>query len=366
VSVPFSLDEAFENYVSERWAENAHMRQLTSRQLALFYRMKRLIPRHVQLLLRRMLIRWQGTPEFPRWPLDKSVHSLVLFYGKCLLIASGRNQLPFRWFWPDNLDAALLLTHDVESAEGLRLCPDIADLEEERGFRSSFNIVGRWYPIDRGVVSELRDRGFEIGVHGLYHNRSMFQSRESFEEQQPELEEIVRALGASGFRSPATHRVYEWLAELPVDYDCSIPHSDPFEPQPGGCCTVWPFFVGRVVELPYTLPQDHTLFTLLRHQSPVIWLQQLDRIATMHGLAQVLSHPDPGYLGDRRNRSFYVEFLDAARERAGLWKPLPRELAAWWRFRDQGAEGHWSVTTGVLQLDSGSGQVTIGRQAAYL
>ena len=47
----------------------------------------------------------------------------------------------------------MILTHDVETAEGLRLAVEIADLKE-RGLRSSFN-VGGWYDVDPGVVGEL-------------------------------------------------------------------------------------------------------------------------------------------------------------------------------------------------------------------
>ncbi len=348
VFVPFSLAEAYENYVSERWRAGTRRKELTPRQLSLFYRLKPLIPRPLQLAARRLLIRWQGLPEFPAWPLDESVARLVRFYARCLLLASGSAELPFRWFWPRPHLSALIVTHDVETAEGLQLALEIADLEEERGLRSSFNIVASSYPIDRGIVRELRDRGFELGVHGLYHDRSMFSGREAFEAQQPALRDAVAMLRAQGFRSPATHRVFEWLGELPVSYDCSVPHSDPFEPQPGGCCSVWPFFIGGVVELPYTLPQDHTLFNLLRHRSIGVWLRQLERIEQLHGLAQVLTHPDPGYLGNSRNRALYVELLDVIRERSTVWRALPREVAAWWRQRDGGAGAPWPMATGTF------------------
>ena len=128
----------------------------------------------------------------------------------------------------------------------------------------------------------------------------MFSSRATFEEQQPALRDAIERFGAVGFRSPATHRVFEWLGELPVEYDCSIPHSDPYEPQPGGCCSVWPFFIGDVVELPYTLPQDHTLFTVLGHRTIDVWLEQVERLVKLNGLLQFVTHPDPGYLGRHR------------------------------------------------------------------
>jgi hypothetical protein len=160
------------------------------------------------------------------------------------------------------------------------------------------------------------------------------------------LRDLGELVGAVSFRSPATYRVVDWIGELPFECDCSMPHSDPFEPQPGGCCTLWPFFIGRVVELPYTMPQDHTLFTLLGHRTPKLWLDQAARIENENGMIECLTHPDRGYLGDARKRSLYAEFLDAMSERAGLWRALPREVAAWWRSRDNGEGEHGLVRIG--------------------
>jgi peptidoglycan/xylan/chitin deacetylase (PgdA/CDA1 family) len=365
VTVPFSLAEAHDNLASEHWRAGTRPRGLSSDQLNVYYRVKRLIPRRLQLMARRVLVRRQGFPNFPAWPLEESLDKLLRFYVRCLLLAGGKQELSFDWFWPEPYLTALILTHDVESAEGLRLSVELADLEQARGFRSSFNVVARWYPIDEGILRELLERGFEVGVHGVYHDRSMFASRAAFDSQLPILRELGTRIDARGFRSPATHRIFDWLADLPFDYDCSVPHSDPFEPVPGGCCSLWPFFIGDVVELPYTMPQDHTLFTLLSHRSTALWQQQLESIERLHGLVQVVSHPDPGYLGDRSKRELYVEFLDVIQGRSKLWKALPREVAQWWRQRDAGADGAWPVAVGRAWLDEDTREVTLEPQAAY-
>ena len=336
IMLPFSFTEAFESYVTERWRGAQRSRSLSAGQLDLYYRVKRLVPRRLQLALRRRLISLQGAPEFPRWPYDDSVERLVRFYGHCVLRALDADEVAFTWFWPNRAHAAVILTHDVEGAAGLANAVRIGELEERHGFRSSFNIVGDWYPIDWGIVTELRERGHEIGSHALYHDRSLFSDRSEFERQLPELRECVTRLGAVGFRSPATHRVQRWLAELPVEYDATMPLSDPYEPQPGGVCTAWPFFIGDVVELPYTLPQDHTLFNLLGHADPSLWIQQVARIKQSFGLVQCVTHPDPGYLGERRNETAYVQFLDALAGEDGLWHALPRDVARWWRARAGG------------------------------
>jgi peptidoglycan/xylan/chitin deacetylase (PgdA/CDA1 family) len=332
---PFDLDEAYESYVAEAWASGSEQRRISSRQLGLFYRVKRFIPRGVQLALRRGLIRWQGTPTFPGWPLDDGMRRLLQLHAACRLSRTGERELTFTWFWPTPYEAALILSHDVEGEEGIGLALELADLEESLGFRSSFNF-GAWYDVDPGVLRELTSRGFEVGMHGLVHDRSLFSSRAEFDRQLPELRALATRLGAVGFRSPATHRVFRWLGELPVEYDGTIPHSDPYEPQPGGCCSLWPFFVGDVVELPYTLPQDHTLLTLLGHRAPDLWIETAREIERRHGLIHCISHPDRGYLGDRAKRDVYAGFLHALAERDRVWHALPAEVATWWRERDAG------------------------------
>ena len=336
VALPFDPSEAYRNYVSEAWAPATESRHLSSGQLDLFYRVKRFFPRKALLSARRLLVRWQGIPDFPAWPLDTSVSQLLRFYAYCLLRGRGSTEGEFAWFWPHGKRAALILTHDVESEEGFRGALELADLEEELGFRSSFNL-GAWYDVDPGFVRELTGRGFEIGLHSLRHDRSLFESRASFESQLSGIAALREQLGADGFRSPATHRVFDWIGELPVSYDCTVPNSDPYEPQPGGCCSVWPFFIGLVVELPYTLSQDHTAFTLLGHRSPSLWLEQAAAIEREHGLIQCPAHPDPGYMADRDKRAHYAEFLRAMAEREHIWQALPRQVASWWRDRDEGA-----------------------------
>jgi peptidoglycan/xylan/chitin deacetylase (PgdA/CDA1 family) len=337
VFVPFGFDDAYLAYLTESWAGSASQRRLSNGQLQMYYRIKHLLPRRFWLAARRAYIhRGRRRTEFPDWPLDRSVEKLLRFYAHCLLVQQDREAAPFAWFWPGAFRAAVILTHDVESSEGLRLALELCEVEEKRGLRSSFNIVGGDYAIDYGIVNELRARGFEVGLHGLVHDRSLFSSRESFEEQLPQLEAAASRLGSVGFRSPATYRNPEWMQEVPADYDSTFPLSDPYEPQPGGCCSIWPYFLGSLVELPYTMPQDHTIFTLLGEKTPALWLDQMARLEQSFGLIELLSHPDRGYLGDRRKRALYELTLDVIAANDRLWKPLPRELASWWRKRDAG------------------------------
>ena len=359
VFVPFDLDEAYRNYITESFCRMTQQHKLSERQLRIYYRVRHLLPRRFWLAARRSYIRSGKPIVFPQWPLDLSVDKLLRFYTHCLLLQADATEAGFAWFWPRDHRSAVILTHDVESAEGLRLALELAALEEVRGLRSSFNIVGAHYPIDYGIVAELRARGFEIGLHGLVHDRSAFSSRAEFERQLPELREAAARLEAVGFRSPATYRVPEWMSELPAAYDTSAPLSDPYEPQPGGCCSIWPFFLGSIVELPYTLPQDHTLFTLLRQKNAATWLSQMEALEQRFGLIEFLSHPDRGYLGDPDKRALYAEALDVVAANDRLWKPLPRELASWWRRRDAGETVFPEQRTGTFVRSEDSAFATL-------
>jgi len=50
---------------------------------------------------------------------------------------------------------------------------------------------------------------------------------------------------ASGFRSGFMLRNLDWFAYLDVQYDASTFDTDPFEPQPDGGHTIFPFWVPR-------------------------------------------------------------------------------------------------------------------------
>jgi len=65
----------------------------------------------------------------------------------------------------------------------------------------------------------------------------------------PVIEKLAREHSLKGFRSPSTLRRAEWIAKMDFDFDCSFADTDPYEPQPGGTCSLFPFFLGKLVEL---------------------------------------------------------------------------------------------------------------------
>lgn len=302
--------------------------------LRAFYAVKPAIPRPVQLGLRRLYARRQARRAFPAWPIEPLLVDRQREELRRRLRASGGDQLPIVNFWPRGKRFAAILTHDVEGPAGVANVPSVQALERRHGFVSSWNFVAEDYPIPADLFASLRAAGCEIGLHGIHHDGKLFRDRTSFASQLPKIHDYLSAWDAVGFRSPATHRNPDWMAELGCLYDSSFPDTDPFEPQSGGCCSIFPFFIGALVELPITLTQDHTLFEILRERTIRLWTEKSDWIIRRHGLINVIVHPD--YLLSPERLGFYERFLVYLRERierdAG-WHALPHEVATWWRTR---------------------------------
>jgi peptidoglycan/xylan/chitin deacetylase (PgdA/CDA1 family) len=251
-------------------------------------------------------------------------------------LQQGANDLMTIHPWPAGARFAFVLTHDVETSEGMRYIPRIAEHEERLGFRSSWNLVPYKYKIDMGLVKDLQSRGFEIGIHGYNHDGQLFSSRKLFDRRAVAINAAIRKYGAVGFRSPMVHRNLNWLQALNVEYDSSCFDIDPYQPVPGGVGTIWPFVAGRFVELPYTLPQDHTLFVSLGLRDDQIWKNKLEFIIRHQGMALMLTHPD--YLTNRRESEIYFQFLNHVKNCGEYWHGLPMEITRWWREREQAIE----------------------------
>lgn len=263
----------------------------------------------------------------------------------------GSERKPNSWpGWPEGKKFAIVLTHDVDGATGLAKCRQLMELDQSLGFRSVFNFIPEGdYVVSPELRAELKARGFEIGVHDLHHDGKLYQSSGKFSESARRINHYLKEWGAVGFRSGFMFHNLDWLRQLNVSYESSTFDTDPFEPQPDSVGTIFPFWVSRhplpaapesgYVELPYTLPQDSTLFLVLKETSPEIWIKKLDWLASHGGMALVNVHPD--YLrfdGEPASRStfpvgFYRQFLEYAQQKYGqtFWQPLPCELATWYR-----------------------------------
>ncbi len=296
---------------------------------SIYYLLKPLLPLRVRYSIRR--IRAHYKLRISRdWPIMESAAR------------------PPEWWkgWPEGKKFAVVLTHDVEGQTGYDRCRELAALEARIGFRSSFNFVPEGeYRLERDMLEELTSAGFEVGVHDLRHDGSLYRSKRAFFDSARSINHYLREWGAVGFRAGFMFHNLEWLKALDVEYDASTFDTDPFEPQPEGVGTIFPFWVpdaarGRgYVELPYTLPQDSTMFLIFREKAVDVWKRKLDWLASHGGMVLLNVHPDYLAFQDRTldisefPAAYYEEFLTYIREKyAGqYWHALPREVSRYVR-----------------------------------
>jgi hypothetical protein len=332
VVLPFDPNEVVTNFWSEGYRASVNggsTSRLRSVAVSGYYRVRPLLPRPVQISARRLYSKVQARTTFPRWPVEPSLQQFCdLVLGWAADIAG--DDVPHIAAWPSGRTWTLVLTHDVETVQGLRRLSTLRDIECAAGFRSSWNLVPRRYDVPDTTVAGLKADGFEVGLHGLYHDgRDMADG--ILDRRLPEMRRWAERWQAKGFRSPATHRAWDTMSSLPFEYDSSYPDTDPFEPQPGGSCSWLPYFIGPLVELPITMPQDHTIFVILRHADARIWIEKAERIRAAGGMALVLTHPD--YLDRGPIAQAYEELLARYAGDPSLWGALPIEVARWWQRR---------------------------------
>jgi peptidoglycan/xylan/chitin deacetylase (PgdA/CDA1 family) len=298
-----------------------------------YYLIKCLIPRALRHRLNSAAVRARKRTAFPGWPCESALCELRRDWLRDALETVGANDGWHIGFWPHGARCCIVLTHDVESTKGFGRIERMADLEERHGFRSAWNLPLAQYPIDWKRVEQLRARGFEFGAHGLSHDGRLFRSERDFAQLAPILERLAAEHCLRGFRAPSTLRNVHAIGTMDFDFDSSFADTDPYEPQPGGTCSLFPFFLSRLVELPYTLPQDHTMVHILRRSPLPLWTMKAKWIAALGGMILTLIHPD--YCGEGAYLEAYEDLLRRFEEIEGAWRALPSGVAQWWRLRSQ-------------------------------
>lgn len=341
VRLPFDPAEVVENLRCERYliTANGAERVLSGTNIlrSMYYAARPLLPVAVRKQLQKIYFRGWDKVSFPKWPVDQTVEKI---HEQLLILAMKSRRVekvPFIWFWPNGAPSCTMVTHDIETSAGLDFCPQLMDLNDSYGIKTSFQVVPeKRYLIPRPFLETIRRRGFEINVHDLNHDGHLFSDREEFTRRARRINHYGREFGATGFRSAALYRNVDWFDELHFSYDMSIPNVAHLDPQRGGCCTVMPFFIGGILELPLTTIQDYSLFHVLNDYTTRLWKEQISLIREEHGLASFIIHPD--YIRTETTQRVYaelLEYLSGLRSQGETWIALPAEVAAWWRMRSQ-------------------------------
>ena len=329
----------------------------------LYYVLKPLLPWSVRIGLRRL----RGAAKRKRcadvWPINPEA-------GK----------VPPSWpGWPEGKRFGFVLTHDVEGTRGYDRVEQLMKLEAEHGFRSCFNFVPeREYRVSDQLRNKMDQAGFEVGVHGLKHDGKLYSSKAEFASRAARIREYADRWNATGFRSPLMQHRLDWLHLLGMEYDSSTFDTDPFEPEPDGVGTIFPFWVAGpddtgYVELPYTLVQDISLFVILGEKTIDIWKKKIDWIAERGGMVLLNTHPDYMCFGgkaadDEFPVELYVELLQYVKEKyAGqYWAALPREVNGYYRSAVPVAERNTRKKVCMLAYTGYEGDNRVRRYAEAL
>jgi len=349
--VPFDPGRIIDNLRLERYTAQSSELGFGAASLTkgLYYFLRPLLP----LALRRHLhkayfYRWDKI-AFPRWPLDLTVEDLLEALLLLSMEAAGVDAIPFIWFWPDGADSAAIMTHDVETSSGRDFCSELMNINDSFGISSSFQIVPESrYAVPPEFLDEIRNRGHEINIQDLNHDGLLFRDRARFEERVKLINGYGHAFGARGFRSAVLYRNLNWIHLIDFEFDMSVPNVGHLEAQRGGCCTVFPYFVGKVLEIPVTTTQDYTLFHVLGQYTLDLWQTQVAAVRQKHGLASFIVHPD--YLSGTRSLGTYhalLNFLQQCRSEHGMWLTTANAVNDWWRLRSQMSlvfqDGAWQI-----------------------
>jgi hypothetical protein len=274
---------------------------------------------------------------FPKWPVDTTVEDVCETLLLLSLKAKNVEKVPFVWFWPNGSNGCVTMTHDVENEAGWAFCAELMDLNDSFGIKSSFQIIPeKRYEVSRNFLESISSRGFEVAVHDLNHDGHLYDDRKEFLRRAKKINQYGVEWGAKGFRAAVLYRKPDWFDSLDFSYDMSIPNVAHLDPQSGGCCTVMPYFIEDILEIPVTTIQDYMLFHVIQNRSIDLWKNQIEMILQKNGLASFIVHPD--YIIERETRSVYenlLGYLRDLRSQIDVWFALPHEINNWWRSRSQ-------------------------------
>jgi hypothetical protein len=338
LGLPFDPTEIVENLRLERYTSTRQKESTFGHFLRrLYYRFRPGMTLSARKQIQKFHARNWRKQSFPKWPVDTTVEDVCETILLMSMEANGVKRVPFIWFWPDGASGCLAMTHDVETTAGRDYCAELMTVDDSFGFKAAFGIVpeGR-YEVSASLLKSIRDRGFEVVIQDLNHDGRLFDNKKEFLRRARIINRYGCEYGAKGFRAAVLYRNPEWYDALEFTFDMSIPNVAHLDPQHGGCCTVVPYFIGDVLEIPVTTIQDYMLFHILNEYSIDLWKDQVDLILGKNGLASFIVHPD--YLIQSDAMSVYKDLLSYLRElsdRKPMWFALPADIDSWWRARSK-------------------------------
>ena len=232
---------------------------------------------------------------------------------------------------------ACVITHDVDTREGLRRAKKLKKIEHKYDVPSAWYVPSKRYKLDADAVKELANCG-EVGAHGTKHDGKLDRlPRNALVErlrQAKQTLENITGEKVDGFRAPLLQHNVETLQALrdaDYAYDTSIPTWEPRHPNTmnsHGIGTMYPLTLEGVTEVPVTLPQDQQLLHVLGLSPKEVtreWMKMIDTTKEISGLCTVLIHPDYE-LAYPENLGLYEELLNTIASDNEVFVSLPTNI----------------------------------------
>jgi len=229
-----------------------------------------------------------------------------------------------------------LMTHDVETIEGLQRACYLKKLEEKYDIPSAWYIPSKRYKLNHEIIKKLANYG-EVGAHDTTHDGKLGQLPErKLVERLLEAKrgiEVAAEQTVQGFRTPLLQhntKIIEALEKTGYSYDTSIPTWEPMHPRtmkPHGIGTIYPLKFDGFTEIPVTLPQDHQLLHVLDLDPEELvkkWLEMASVIKELGGVCMLLVHPD--YKLADPNSDVYEELLNTVASDKEAWVTVPSRM----------------------------------------
>lgn len=284
--------------------------------------------------------------------------SFVVDWLRMLTRAAGCTEdiLSLAGPWPENRQAAVTITHDVDTDWVLRhtdWMDRICDVEEGQGF------FGAWYCVpsysrkaasQRGI-ERLLARGCEVGCHGYNHDAKWpLLEGASFEARLNAARRFRHRWGARGFRSEWIWRTPQFLQAIAevFDYDSSVPNVllRFTDPTGNGCGTCFPYQTfGGLVEIPLTLAMDE--WHHFTGADPATHWKHLvagaRQIIHRGGLVVFSIHPQSHQAANEETLAIVELALHEVAAIPNLWVARPDQIVDW---VTQSCAGHFALAKG--------------------
>jgi len=278
----------------------------------------------------------EAVPPDPAWPIERRLDGFraELYRG---LLGPGNGSGTNRGAWPGGRRFPLLITHDIDTKEGMALAGTVLDEMVDLGLKPCFFLVGKGYAWDEGFIRAVIEAGGEIGLHGDTHdNRIAYASAAEAARRLDSVRNLILRHEIRGFRSPSllvSEELYEAVGPR-FAWDSSVPDTDTntlLGPR-RGCGTVFPFRRQGCLVLPLTMPADDRLLLLGYEGLDLVnvLLRKFAYLREVGGLVHFLTHPEPHLFGKPVLRDLFRSVIREILDTGEAWVATPSEVAAYW------------------------------------